>query len=341
MGLQDSLASRTPDASAESSRNAREERNRRRYQGPVTPATAQIAGLEELEKATARLAEFEGSLPARRLDARRIRFSAFANRHPDHFQSPAFARLREDIGSAGGNVQPIRVRRVTGDPAADYEVIYGHRRLQACRELELAVEAVIVDIDDNAMFEAMTRENNAREDLSPYEEGMSYRAALERELYPSQHKLAAAVGVTQARVSQVLSIASLPPEVIAAFPSALAIQSRWADALHRRLKEDRESVLKQAVTLAADPSRTARDVFEKLTGRAAQSSVDVVVRGKRRAVVRVKLGVVTVSFAKGVLPPARINELAAELERWLEGQGTEPAPSKRGTTKSARDPTRK
>lgn len=317
MGLQDTLAGKTPDATGPSARSSREERARRRQQQPVTPATAQIQELNEIDVLTAKLAEFEGSLPTRKLEPSRVRYSKFANRHQDHFESDTFAQLREDIASAGGNVQPIRVRPIHGDPDADYELIYGHRRLRACLDLGIPVEAVIADVNDEELFEAMSRENSSREDLSGFEEGMSYRRALEQGLYSSQHKLAAAVGISQARVSQVLNIANLPLQVIDAFPSPLKIQSRWAEAIQKRLKEDRRTVIEIATPLKGERSLTAKQVFEALVAKPRKARVDVVVDGKRRAVIRSNLGVVTVSFSKNALPPDRLDELASTLESYL------------------------
>lgn len=317
MGLQDTLATKTPDAATGHSRTSREERARRRNVQPITPATGQIQDLNELERVTAKLAEYEGSLPTRKLDPSRIRYSSFANRHEDHFESDGFAQLREDIASAGGNVQPIRVRPVQGDPNVDYEVIYGHRRLRACLDLKLPVEAVIAEANDEELFEAMSRENSSREDLSAYEEGLSYKRALDLKLYSSQHKLAAAVGITQARVSQVLNIANLPAQITEAFPSPLKIQSRWADAIQRKLKEDQSGVLAIAGQLKADRSLTAKQVYETLIAKPKKASVDVVVEGKRRAVIRSNLGVVTVSFAKNALPTDSLDELASSLEQFL------------------------
>lgn len=59
--------------------------------------------------------------------------------------------------------------------------MFGHRRHQACLELGIPVLAVIWDkpLSAQAHFLAMERENRDRTDLSAYESGMSYIAALE------------------------------------------------------------------------------------------------------------------------------------------------------------------
>ena len=265
-----------------------------------------------------RLEAFEGALPVRRLDASRVRSSRFNNRHDDHYRSAAYNSLVEDISAAGRNVQPIRVRPVVGDPAAEFEVVYGHRRLRACQQLNIPVEAILANDDDAALFEAMCRENSARADLSPFEEGMSYRRALELGIYPSQRKLAAAVGVTQAHISQSLVVANLPEEVIAAFPSPLEIQFRWADTLEKCLKVDQKALIARALAVAPQESMSAKQVFEFLTEKPRDSSIDVVVEGKKRAVIRSRMGVVTVAFSKHAFPAERMSDLQNLLTQFLK-----------------------
>ena len=62
---------------------------------------------------------------------------------------------------------PILVRRSSSD--GRYEVIYGRRRLKACRELGLKVRANVEDLDDASALLAKGLENAARRNLSFYE----------------------------------------------------------------------------------------------------------------------------------------------------------------------------
>ena len=74
--------------------------------------TSQSAAVREVETLREQLAAFDDALPVRRLDPRRIRASAWANRHPASFEGAEFAALRDEIAASGGNVQPIKVRPV-------------------------------------------------------------------------------------------------------------------------------------------------------------------------------------------------------------------------------------
>ena len=131
------------------------------------------------------LKQFEGAKVARLLDPKLVRNTEWANRHESHFLTAAFLKLKDEISSSGGNVQPIKVRRVeeskgegsgvqnptrrqarepgekasgvqnsTGlednaeslqSPTPLYEIVYGMRRHRCALELGLPVLALIED----------------------------------------------------------------------------------------------------------------------------------------------------------------------------------------------------
>ena len=132
-----------------------------------------------------KLKQFEGAKVARLLDPNLVRNTEWANRHESHFLTAAFLKLKDEISSSGGNVQPIKVRRVkeskgqgigvqnptrgqvqetgknangvlnpTGpksnaeslrSPSPLYEIVYGMRRHRCALELGLPVLALIED----------------------------------------------------------------------------------------------------------------------------------------------------------------------------------------------------
>jgi ParB family chromosome partitioning protein len=206
-----------------------------------------LAAESELGKLRDRLQEHEGAAPTRKLDPQTIVPSRWANRHADSFGSAAFARLKQDIELAGGNVQPILVRPLA-DAAGRYEIVFGHRRHRACAELGLPVLATIetAAISDLELFSVMDRENRERADLSPYEQGTMYRRALDQGLYPSNRRLAEALGVSHTWVANVLQVADLPPSVLECFRSPLEVQHRHARILAAALDKDRKGLLRRA-----------------------------------------------------------------------------------------------
>ena len=237
--------------------------------GQMLQFRGQMLAVEgELGKLRDRLKEHEGSTPTRKLDPHAVVPSRWANRHPDSFSTAEFARLKQDIELAGGNVQPISVRVLIDQPGR-YEIVFGHRRHRACSELGIPVLATIdtTAVSDHELFSAMDRENRERADLSPYEQGTTYRRALDEKLYPSNRRLAEALGVSHTWVANVLQVADLPAPVVECFRSPLEIQHRHAKSVAAALETDRKGVLRRAEKLRAqERPRAASAVVAALTG---------------------------------------------------------------------------
>lgn len=195
-----------------------------------------------------KLAEFDGASATRKIDPKQIKPSRWANRSELSYGGAEFAALKQEIDSAGGNIQAIKVRpskKVSGE----YELVFGHRRHRACLELGLEVLAVIDDLDDSELFCQMDRENRARAALSPWEAGTTYAKALDEGLFPSARKLAEAASIDLSQLGKALALARLPADVIAAFPSPLDLQYRWATLLTPAIQKDPDLILARAKEL--------------------------------------------------------------------------------------------
>ncbi|MFF3160021.1 ParB/RepB/Spo0J family partition protein [Streptomyces sp. NPDC057910] len=98
---------------------------------------------------------------------------------------------------------------------AQYVVIDGHRRLAAAREAGLATIKVTFNDElattDESMLEAAYVASAQHEHLSELEEAVALEKLVE--FYGSQHKAAARLGITQAVISQRLSLLKLSPEL--------------------------------------------------------------------------------------------------------------------------------
>ena len=202
---------------------------------------------KELLEAKAKLIEFDGSIPVRSINSKSIQRSQWANRMEDEFLTDEFRQLKNEIANAGGNVQPIMVRyikdsnRVFDGKAPIYEIVFGHRRHQACLELGLYVNAIIdPDMDDKTLFESMDRENRSRKNLSPWEQGRMYEKALSNNLYQSLRQLSESIGINISAASRAHQLAKLPKELIDAFESPLDLHFRWAKPLADALQRDAE-----------------------------------------------------------------------------------------------------
>ena len=243
--------------------------------GQMLQFRGQMLAVEgELGKLRDQLKEHEGSTPTKKLDPQSVLQSRWANRHPDSFNTAEFARLKQDIELAGGNVQPISVRALS-DQLGKYEIVFGHRRHRACSELGIPVLATVDTsaVSDHDLFSAMDRENRERADLSPFEQGTMYRRALDEKLYPSNRRLAEALGVSHTWVANVLLVADLPAPVVECFRSPLDIQHRHAKAIATALEADRKAVLRRAEKLRAlERPRTATSVVSALVGTSTETA---------------------------------------------------------------------
>lgn len=301
---------------------------------------SQSAALKEVDALRAQLQAFDGASPVRPLDPLLVRPSRWANRHEQSFADAAFTELKADIAAAGGNVQPVCVRPLPGvlngstaEGAPAYELVFGHRRHRACLELGLPVQAMVTALDDRALFEAMERENRARKNLSAYEQGTMYKRALDDGLYPSQRRLAEALGVDISLVSKSLSLARLPEAVVAAFGSPLDIQFRWAQPLAEALQKDPDGVLARAARLRVQGSASHLAPAQVLAallappagggegagttaGPAAQRVIDGKA-GRRAVLTRGPKGQLTVAFSPGALNEAAEADLASHIEKLL------------------------
>jgi ParB family chromosome partitioning protein len=243
--------------------------------GAISASIAMGRGVEaENRDLRARLERFEDATVVEFLDPKRVRPGRFANRHELSYASAEFDSLKAEIQEAGRNVQPIKVRQVGqgADGLGEFEIAFGHRRHRACLELGIPVAAIIEVLSDAQLFTEMERENRERQDLSPWEQGLMYKRAIDAGLFPSLRKLASSIGAQVGNVSTAIQLASLPPEVVDAFPSPLNLQFRWGTALKAVIDRNPGEVLAMARELAAmQPRLAAKEVLARLTGAAASA----------------------------------------------------------------------
>ena len=198
------------------------------------------------------LKQWDGAKGVRELDPKLVVRSKFANRHELNFGGAEFLQLKEEISNAGKNIQPIKVRPLkTKSGEGAYEIVYGHRRHEACLQLGIPVHALIDNLDDQSLFVEMDRENRARKDLSAWEQGTMYKRALDQGLFPSNRKLADAIGVDLSALGKALTLAQLPDEIIAAFESPMDIQYKFAKPLRDALDTDLKGCIERAKKIAS------------------------------------------------------------------------------------------
>jgi ParB family chromosome partitioning protein len=109
-----------------------------------------------------------------------------------------------------GQLAPVALRKVG---TAAYEVVFGHRRVRACRALGRKVRAVLLEGDDKALVRRMLVENAVRRDLSPVEKARAWQRLLASGMF-SRAELSAVLQVTPQQISNVTVLAALPVELL-------------------------------------------------------------------------------------------------------------------------------
>lgn len=232
------------------------------FRGQMLAAEGEVSRLRDA------LQQFDGSLPTKKLDPQQVIPSRWSNRHEASFSRADFIRFKADVEHAGGNVQPILVRPAEGD-SSRYEIVFGHRRHRACLELGLPVLAAIATapMSDLELFAAMDRENRERADLSAWEQGAMYRKALDEQMFPSQRRLAEALGLSHTWVRKALAVAELPEPVVQCFRSPLELQFKHAELIATAMESDRKGVLRRAEKLRQSERMSASAVVAALIGK--------------------------------------------------------------------------
>jgi ParB family chromosome partitioning protein len=267
------------------------------------------------------LRSWDGAKAAKPLDPQIVRWSEWANRDELNFAGEEFRQLKEEIASAGGNVQPIKVRPLKPGGEHQYEIVFGHRRHRACLELGLPVLALIDNLGEAELFAQMDRENRSRKNLSAWEQGRMYQRALDRGLFPSNRQLAEKVGADVGQVGKALALARLPNEVVEAFASPLDLQFRWAKLLNDAHEHDPEALRRRAKSARQlGQGRAPKQVLDVLLGVEPFNPpmVKVDLAGARAATVAMDAnGRTTISIEKNLVEAAQLADLAELIKSYL------------------------
>lgn len=157
---------------------------------------------------------------------------------PDHIVGSFVKdRLSDDDEEFVALVEAIRVRGqdspvlVRPHPKIDgrYQVVFGHRRVKAARQLGRKVRAVVKSLDDRSHVIAQGQENSARANLSFIERAMFARGL--EDLGYDREIISTALAANAASVSKMMSVTErIPAATINAIGSAPGVgRERWLE----------------------------------------------------------------------------------------------------------------
>lgn len=173
--------------------------------------------------------------------------------------------------STGGLLNPIRVKRIVGNPAADFELIDGDRRLTAVEHLmkkgevfASGIPAVIVDKaqDDITSLTQMFLANEGKKFL-PMEEAIAYQRM--RDAGMTLKDICAAVGRKQVHVTEILNLLEADDSVKEA-ASKGEIGKTMAKQIATAAKGDKEAqkkLVEEAKEAAAKGDKTAQRAVKR------------------------------------------------------------------------------
>lgn len=160
------------------------------------------------------------------LDSNSIDPSPFIDRLPDD-DSDGFDKFKSLLAEEG-QIVPITVRKNPQD-VNRHQIVYGHRRYQALRELGMDVKAILRDYSDRELAVAQGIENASRQDLTWIEKAL-FAATMERAGLKAKD-IRAALSVDDAQLSKFRTVFNeLGVDVIRLIGRAPKVgRPRWLD----------------------------------------------------------------------------------------------------------------
>jgi ParB family chromosome partitioning protein len=123
--------------------------------------------------------------------------------------------IKELANSISGNglLQPITVLE---NSDSSYTIVFGHRRVAAYEYLNKKnIEAnILTSLENKDLVISPIIENLQRKDMEPLETAMALNKVLKMGIIKTQDQLSNALGISQGRISKLLSILKLSDEVL-------------------------------------------------------------------------------------------------------------------------------
>ncbi|MDI7864976.1 plasmid partitioning protein RepB [Rhizobiaceae bacterium n13] len=256
-----------------------------------------VRSLDELAKQADKFLEGEAIVE---LDPTQIEGSFIKDRISE--DDSEFRDLVEAIRTRGQDT-PILVRphaKLDGH----YQVVFGHRRVRAARELGRKVRAVVKSIDDRAHVIAQGQENSARANLSFIERAL-FAKRLDDFGY-DREVISSALAANASSISKMMTVAErVSPDVIEKIGSAPGVgRERWvelsllvgkvgnaakisdvlsADGFDALTSEDRFASLYTALNRSARPVKKAETITLKAKWQPHDKTVQADIKNTGKA----------------------------------------------------------
>lgn len=289
---------------------------------PVARVGAGVIGatqrsLTEIREERDRLQALVATHGGLELDPNLIDPSPFPDRLPDD-NDGEFEALKKLISDEGQKIA-IQVRTHPSS-AGRYQIVYGHRRWRACRDLGIKVKAILLELSDSELVVAQGIENAARQDLSWIERAL-FAWRMDQAGIKARD-IRAALGVDDPELARLRSVCRvLAVDIIESIGRAPKVgRPRWVE-LASIVTSDPGALLRIQETLSADKVSSLssddrfRQVMAVLKQRPADEKQAVVLKSPRGDAVG------KASFSRGevrlMIEKSRADAFAAFLKEEL------------------------
>lgn len=141
-----------------------------------------------------------------------------------------------------GQISACLVRPKPDEPGK-FELIVGERRFEAAKMLGMPLKVDIENLSDHEAALIQVIENDQREDLTEFEEGMSYARLIKDGLITTkdiQEKLQK----SKQRISELLSFSKIPNDIVEAIGDMSLVSPKTASEIVRYIKKDDNNISK-------------------------------------------------------------------------------------------------
>lgn len=129
------------------------------------------------------------------------------------FDETELKELAQSI-EENGLIQPVTVRRISGEDGKKYEIVCGERRFRAVTLLgKETIQAVVKELDDKQAFACMVIENLQRTDIDPMEEAQALKYLYNKGAV-SVKEIAKMLGKSQGFVINRIQLNNIIPEFV-------------------------------------------------------------------------------------------------------------------------------
>lgn len=156
---------------------------------------------------------------------------------------------------------------------AEYEIVYGHRRVEAARRANLTeIEAIVEGVDDtNALIQAGI-ENIQREDMAPLDKARWLQTVIDETGW-SQGEIGRRGLMHQTRASQLLALLEMPRDVQAMIVNAQGSEVPDGKVTEGQVRAARRALDSQDTVFTAVVQKTAQEGLTAAQTRAVAETV--------------------------------------------------------------------